>query len=207
MIAGKLLMATGGQGLKYIGQSEAFTNSSGTTVTIAPPVGAVTGDLLVAFMGVIGNFTWNAATGWTEYIDAGTNPGLCVKVRDHDGSANYTFQTSSSASRHAAQMFCIRNAVINSVGSMATESGGTVNMSGLTMSDAGILFAVMATDNTNSNPSTPSGMTLIDTTSPATSLGLYSYRQDVSAGATGNRTSSAGAAYTTQGVLIGVIEG
>lgn len=207
MIAGKLLMGGGSQGMKYIGQSEAMTGAVGTTITIAPPVGAVTGDLLVAFMGAASSVTWNAATGWTEYIDAGTNPALCVKVRDHNGSANYTFQTSFTAGRHAAQMFCIRNAVINSVGSMATESGGTVDMSGLTMSDAGILFAVMATNNTNSNPTTPSGMTLIDTTSPATALGLYSFKQDVSAGATGNRTSSANSIYTTQGVLIGVIEG
>lgn len=207
MIAGKLLMGGGSQGMKYIGQSEAMTGANGSSITIAPPVGAVTGDLLVAFMGVSGSVTWNAATGWTEYIDAGTNPGLCVKTREHNGSANYTFQTSLNANRHAAQMFCIRNAVINSVGSMATESGGVVDMAGLTMSDAGILFAVLATDNTNSNPTTPSGMTPIDTTSPGTALGLYSFMQTVSAGATGNRTSSANAIYTTQGVLIGVIEG
>ena len=98
----------------FIAGASAVTAGS-TTLVCNTPTGAITGDLLVAFM--VGGDpvrTFTQPAGWTEQLDA--NGRAIASLASYDGTTmNYTF-TMSGSDTMRVQILCFRNATWGIVG-------------------------------------------------------------------------------------------
>lgn len=191
-------------------------NASGLgSLPITKPTGTASGDLLLGVMSVsngAGGATWTGDTGWTEAIDQGAEPSLRVAYKTAGGSegASYSF-TSSLTQAEFGLVLCLRGVTWDVIGASVTTltGNGDLVISGVTSgagADGGWLLACVASADTGSpTHSTPSGMTLIATHTDASGRRISVFMQDISAGATGTRTTTiGGTAGANGGILVGL---
>ena len=190
-----------------------YASATATTniLTINKPADIVNGDMLVAIVNGTdggGPATWTVPAGWTERLDQGVLPNLCVatKIAGASEGASYAFTNSEAFPTLAGQIIALRNVQYDTIGTAGTRTGaGDIAIPGITLAAEGIVIAAVASGLYTVTHSTPSGMTLTGRTSQ-NAYGDVSgfYEAVLAAGATGTRTTTVSAsAADSAGVLVG----
>lgn len=84
--------------------AESATTTAGTSHTVTLPSGIVAGDLILILGAHVGSSTFNAVTGWTEFLDenAGAVRNAYGVARRADGTEGASLALTSSASEKPA---------------------------------------------------------------------------------------------------------
>lgn len=194
---GMLLGAGGGAAITFVGSSQLPNAGTGATITIPKPAGIVAGDLIIAF--VHAQNASGAATissrpaGFTNVFsrsDAdGRNFFVEIKIATSSEPADYSWTASSAVSVRNGAMVAYRSATgVDVISATATGpvSSATINVAGITATQAGALIAVSFVQSTSRVVTTgPAGMTARSPQPPA--IGVYDLIPSP-AGATGAKT-------------------
>jgi hypothetical protein len=212
------LMGTSHLTLPTIESSAQTINSTtGTTLTINAPSAVEEGDLLFAFLLASSSASgagYSTLSGWTNRTDgatAGAYLSLQSKVAGSSEPANYTFTTSSTASRSGIILH-IKNGAVGAIGGQQSTSSGTsgVVANSITVPDSGSLLLALywfgGLTSSTTNPGTPTDFALVDrigvsSTRPAISI---FQKSSVFSGSSGSVTSTWNLAVTRYGVLISI---
>lgn len=195
----------------FVGYAEATINGPTTTLSINKPTGTESGMILVAVLasGAAGGVTWTGDSGWTEIYDKGSLPNLRVAYLVAGGSepASYTF-TISGSTNALGQILCFRGYGYDTVGAGTNLIGnGALAITELTSAGGIIICAAASTAGTPApTHTTPTGMTLIRSTSFNSAHTVSTWYQPVAASATGTRTTTVAnmASKTSTGILVGL---
>jgi len=98
---------------RFIGAGTTST-STGTSVTVDVPAGAVSGDYVIVHLQGNATISHDLPVGWTRH-DSGGGGGQQIISRTHDGSAQYTFTTASNVASGVTIMV-YRNVTFGAVG-------------------------------------------------------------------------------------------
>lgn len=189
--------AGGGASPSFIGGDFKVTQS-GTTVTLTPPVGAQSGDLVIAVLRARADRTMSGFSGWTQHRDSivqstlpsdPINSRVYILSRVSAGEASYSFTHSAAGAYGAALLVFRDSAVVQEA--LADGYDANITKAGA----ASILLAVGLANNDLNNPSTAANPTFSGYTRAGVtyfdSAGTYFYtaycetRTGVSAGLTG----------------------
>ena len=185
-----------------VGTPQASVEVTGSPLVISKPSGVISGDLLIAVAGGdTAGHSWGRSVSWTAALDQGALPNLFIGYRTAGGSEPSSYSFTGGYNTWGV-ILAYRQAAWDAIGTTATLSGGGDVVAGGITSAGGILFCAVNTSGSNESTthSTPSGMTMmgpyggyattatVDNDTPGGVLRLF--RQAVSAGATGTRTST-----------------
>ncbi|HSE81724.1 MAG TPA: Ig-like domain-containing protein, partial [Gaiellaceae bacterium] len=188
--------------------AQTASTAASTSLTVTVPAGVEANDLLVAHIARSGNAAINTPSGWTAA--GGTNNGSFLRqatfYRVADGSepASYTWTwtvTQPAAGGMSAYYGVKASSPLDVIGTAATGNNTTtVTAPSITTGANDALVVAFFSSNTNSAYSTATGMSerYEAATSGGASIGSDDMSQ-VSAGATGNKTSTA----TASGRVVG----
>jgi hypothetical protein len=202
-----LLLAAGSNSVTLLGASPVASIVSSSQLILTKPSGVAAGDLLIAFMCGDSSAAWTGDTGWTELIDGRASvglPGVRVAYKIATGSEGSSYTFTCSQTTGSGVILAYRNAAVDVTGSAAGASFGDVVATSITLSADGLLLGFFAHSSGSRSFTAPSGMSLIaeDTDSAQPSFALFG--QEVTAGATGSRTSTPSFGGGASGVLIGI---
>jgi hypothetical protein len=202
------LFANGGiPPIEFVALAQHQNSTTATTLVINKPTGVQEGDLMVAVMATDSSVTWTGDTSWTEVSDTGNRTGLRIAWKRAGASegASYTF-TSSSSRRLSGVILAYRNATFGTMGTVqdysTAPSGNIMVAPSITVADPGSrLLAAYANRISSTTYTTPSGMTSRAVDANATAPSWHVFDQEVGAGASGTRSSTASDAKDSACVL------
>lgn len=193
MLNAKILASTSDNRPVFVASSQTSNGSTGSSLVINTPPGALDGDLLISAVGTDGNASTWTASGWTLIDFESTNgPALYVSYRFISGTppASYTFTNGSSSQTLGGMILCYRYATFDTNSEFARVTSGAgvppLTLPSVTASAAGELINLMFTvadGNTLSISPTDETIVYHDTSSP----NFIVTRTVVEAGATGTR--------------------
>lgn len=189
-----------------------YTGNTGTvsSVTVNKPGNTVSGDLLIAFMGMTTSTarTWTQPSGWTEVADQNATPNVAVSYKVAGGSepASYTF-TPSAGSVLYCVIVKISNGTYDTIGTFGTTTTSPLVAPSITLSSGpSLLLAFYLTSNASTDTlAIPTDMSLINyfKVSTVTPIALLAY-QTLSAGSTGTRSSATNSTARNAAIMVGV---
>lgn len=163
--------------------SQAYV-ASDTTITCTTPAGAVTGDVLIAFV-LADNFNGLTATGWTP-IDVGHGGGTQMHLGTYyidlasSPAADYTFTSSAAAGNMEVVLIAVDkggdtlDAITGSLtATNTTATGTTASLTGA--ANPTLVLCGFGSDDNNTIATPPSGMSSVQTVDgSASELAVYS---------------------------------
>lgn len=203
------MVAAGSTGL-FVDLASTQNSTNTTTLTISSPASVQAGDLLVSIIGIGGynyNSLWTCPAGWTERVDEGDAPNICVStlVATDPGSVAYTWNT-AQAFRTGGVILVYRGAELDVVGTIAhAANGGAITVPSVTTSAADCAV-IMACLDVASSVTYPDISGWVDRAVQTISLS-WRIREKVftSAGATGTfSVNSSATANDNAGLLISI---
>lgn len=173
--------------------------TTGSHVTIPKAVGTADGNLLIGAIGNNGSKPWTPAIGFTELYD---NFGFELSDRIA-ASEPSTYDFARAGGKDFASVGTILRIPGGSFDSIGSADGSSNNPApgSITMSGNGLLLAFFFSSTPGSTFTVPTGMSLVASNSAQFSMAIF--KENVSAGATGSRTSSM--SKKGYGILMGVI--
>lgn len=197
MLMTSTALATGPSAIAFVSSSQLPNANAGTTITIPAPSDIMAGDLIIAFIypqNTSGSATISSRpAGFTNVFsrsDAdGRNFFVEIKIATGSEPDDYSWTTSSAVSLRNGALVVYRGATgVDVVSPAATGpvSSTTINVAGITATQAGALIAVsFAQSSTRTVTTGPAGMTARSPQPPA--IGVYDLIPSPP-GSTGTRT-------------------
>ena len=187
-------------------------NGAGSTsLTITKPAGAVEKDLLVALVSVRNNGTVTAPTGWTQVVNSAYSfylrKSVWYKVAGASEPANYTwtFGTSGAAAGGISAFYGIKTSTAPGPLNVAdttpqTANSGTVTATSITTTTNNALVLAFFTARNNTTFTQAAGMTELYEVGASGGIDIATDSMiQVTAGATGNKTSTLGTSSRNSG--------
>lgn len=198
----------GGAPIAFVSSSANKVQSS-TSLTIVAPTNIQDGDLLVCFFYAAANSTSSLPSGFTTVYQNNSqlNPRIMVgwKVASSE-SGNYT--CTASQTNLSGSIIVYRNATFDKVGVLRRDSStDTATAPNISPSSPGVLLAGFSAAIVSGVVVTPpSGMTQRAITPSAISAPTSTvYDEEITAGATGNRTLTWNSNSLLSGILLSLI--
>jgi hypothetical protein len=185
------------------------TKVSSTTLTLDVPSGVQVGDLLIAVVsaggGSVGDWIQTSFTWAVEQNNAVPNLAVAYRIATTSEPASYNFTTTNSRNL-GGTMLLYRNAIWDKIGTLLIDgNAGSMTATGVTSAKSdSLLFGVWSTPTNGTTISTPTGMTpLVDQSATAPAYEIFT--QNISSGATGDKTSTVGGSNASAAVLWNLI--
>jgi hypothetical protein len=195
-----------------VGVSAIESNIHDGTFDLDKPSGTLAGDLMIAFMARANDSDgWAVPSGWTSAVDG--QVGMAWKVAGGIEPGSYTFTIAElgggggggggSAPAIRGGIVSYRHCVFDAAGAIGTATAGAACVApSVTLADIGLLLGFFADEQELRSFTLPDGMLSVtaDFTAGAPSIALFS--QQLSAGASGTRSSTPSGGGNSAGVLI-----
>ncbi|MGH7359206.1 MAG: Ig-like domain-containing protein, partial [Candidatus Rokuibacteriota bacterium] len=197
-------------------RTSATANNGGgsTTLTITKPAGTADKDLLVAHVTVRNNGTITAPAGWTQVVNANYSfylrQSVWYKVAGASEPANYiwTFGTSGAAAGGVSAFYGIKTSTAPGPLHVAdatpqTANSGTVTATSITTTTADALVLALFAARNNTTFTQAAGMTELYEMGASGGIDVATDSMiQVTAGATGNKTSTLGVSSRNSGTQV-----
>jgi hypothetical protein len=199
------MLRAAGAGPTFIGYTyAAAASSASTTVDVAVPSGAITGDILIACaIGSVGDdpFSEISSPSFTQLKDAAARYAGRVTWDGSSGPFTFTQDLSGGGGILQVILMAFRAGSYDVIGSLGSESA-TPSAPSITLSQGNsVVIATYSDDNSLASYSTPTDYTEIYDS--GTGIATF-YKTRVASGATGTVSSTASSGNKNRGFLIGL---